>query len=300
MARTDVRYREAFNSLLDICASLDVNSQLPSEVSLAEQVAVSRTVVRNALQRLHNENIILWEGRAKTLIRSPRAKDRLEVPEQSTSIDELQSIFLNWVVRFDVPPGTALNITQLSKQFIVAPHTLQEFLASLARFGLVERRERGGWVLLGFTADYAVELSEFRSVLEVNAMRVLMGLPKDHPVWGKLTILREQHVALLERINTDYHDFSSLDEKFHMTINSVVKNRFIVDFQKIISLIFHYHYQWNKSNERERNEAAIKEHINWIDALQSGKLNVAEKAAKIHLNSSKETLLASLETHKLT
>lgn len=300
MARTDVRYREAFNKLLDICASLKVNSQLPPEIALAEQADVSRTVVRNALQRLHDENIIQWEGRAKTLIRKPLVKDRLKVPEQSTSLDELQSSFLNWVVRFDVPPGTSLNVTQLSKQFSVAPHTLQEFLASLVRFGLVERRERGGWMLLGFTADYAIELSEFRSILEVNAMRVLIGLPKDNPVWDKLRILREQHITLLERINTHYHDFSSLDEQFHMTINGVVKNRFIVDFQKIISLIFHYHYQWNKSNERERNEAAIKEHINWIDALESGKLKAAEKAANIHLNSSKETLLASLETHKLT
>jgi hypothetical protein len=34
---------------------------------------------------------------------------------------------------------------------------------------------------------------------------------------------------------------------------------FIVDFYDIISLIFHYHYQWNKVDERVRNRAAILE-----------------------------------------
>jgi hypothetical protein len=33
-----------------------------------------------------------------------------------------------------------------------------------------------------------------------------------------------------------------------------------IGFYDIITLIFHYHYQWNKQ-ERQRNEVAIREHL---------------------------------------
>jgi DNA-binding GntR family transcriptional regulator len=49
------------------------------------------------------------------------------------------------VLRFDVAPGTVLDVADLSRRFRVPPTMLQEFLASLQRFGLVERRPRGGW-----------------------------------------------------------------------------------------------------------------------------------------------------------
>ncbi len=300
MARTDTRYRESYNLILDLCDSLELQSQLPSELVLAKNIDVSRTVVRNVLQTLHDEGIILWEGRSKTLVRKPLATERFEVPKKTTSIDELQSSFLDWVVRFDVPPGTSLNVTRLAKKFDVAPHTLQEFLSSLLPFGLVERRDRGGWMLLGFTIDYALELSDFRTVLEVNAVKTLTRLPDDHPVWETLASIREQHVSLLERIDTDYHDFSSLDEAFHNAIHSVVKNRFITDFQKVIALIFNYHYQWDKSQERVRNEAAVMEHLDWIDALLARDEESAQKAALIHMATSKETLIASLKDHNRT
>ena len=65
---------------------------------------------------------------------------------------------------------------------------------------------------------------------------------------------------LLGQIDSRFHDFSGLDERLHRLINGASANRFIVDFHDIISLIFHYHYQWNKSDERERNAAAIGEH----------------------------------------
>ena len=44
-------------------------------------------------------------------------------------------------------------------------------------------------------------------------------------------------------------------------------NRFINDFSDIITFIFHYHYQWNKADEKERNKAAIMEHLTYIEAL---------------------------------
>ena len=298
MARTDERFRSAYNRLLDICSTMQPGDQLPAETILAEQMEVSRTIVRSALQRLDSDNLIQWEGRAKTLLRKPGQEHRLVPAETGLSAEELEHRFFEWILRFDVPAGTSLNVAQLSRQFGVPVHNLQEFLAGLSRLGLVERRPRGGWSLLGFTPEFAVELSEFRMVLELNAVRQLLSLPPEHEIWQKLKVLKHEHEELKAVLKDRYHDFSLLDEKFHSAINSVVKNRFVLEAQKLIKLIFNYHYMWDKRDELERNAAAIEEHLEWIDAMLAGDAARSEAAAVKHLRRSKETLLQSLRVHK--
>ena len=299
MARTDTRFRSAHNQMLTALKTCAVGAVLAPETRLSEELRVSRTVVRAVLRRLAERGVIAIEGRHKHLLRRPAPPDHLPERDDYISLRELEGRFLDWVLRFDVPADTGLNVAQLAKQFSVSPHKLQEFLAGLGHFGLVERRPRGGWRLLGFTADYAVELSEFRALLEVNAVRSVAALPDAHPVWDEIIALEEQHADLLARIETDFHDFSRLDEAFHRVLNSVVKNRFVSDFQKVISLIFHYHYQWDKQLERHRNEAAIGEHLRIIAALRAHDGARAEAATRAHLQTSKETLLGSLRGNRL-
>jgi DNA-binding GntR family transcriptional regulator len=96
----------------------------------------------------------------------------------------------------------------------------------------------------------------------------------------------------LEEIEQRYHDFSDLDSGFHRLINSALSNRFIDDFYDI-TLIFHYHYQWNKQNERQRNEAAIPEHLTYIEALLGGSVSMVDLACRAYLNSATQTLMTS-------
>lgn len=297
MARTNTRLIVSYNAMIEFCGSLKKGQNLPSENILAGQLDVSRTLVRAILTRLQEAGIVAWDGRDKQLLRKPRKSDFLDVPKQLLGIDALEDQFFDWVLRLDVPPGTSLNVRQIAREFSVAPHTLQEFLSSLSRFGIVERQPRGGWMLVGFTPEFAIELSDFRAVLELNAVSTLVALPPTHPVWSQIDALEAEHHALLERIDSDYHDFSRLDERFHQAINSVVENRFIDEFQKLISLIFHYHFQWNKSDERQRNADAIGEHLITIQALRSGNQTQAIAAARDHLATSKQTLLQSLREH---
>ncbi|WP_372803230.1 GntR family transcriptional regulator [Paracoccus seriniphilus] len=300
MARTDERFKHAYNGLLKRCHSLGVGAKLSSELALAEELDVSRTVIRAALARLDEDGVISWQGRNKTVMRLPKPTDRMEVASTPPSPEVLEERFFDWVLRFDVPAGTPLNVAQLARDFEVPPHSLQEFLASLSRFGLVRRRDRGGWELLGFTEDFAVELSDFRTVLEMNAISHLVACPDDHPIWARLEQLRQDHLKLAENLETRYHDFSRLDERFHETIGSSVNNRFIKEFQRVISLIFHYHYQWEKQTEKKRNAAAIAEHLALIDALQSRDETAALAAARAHLDTAKNTLRASMRTHNLS
>jgi DNA-binding GntR family transcriptional regulator len=299
MARTDDRFRSAYNETLTWIGQHKIGDSLPAETALAERLKVSRTIVRAVLSALLEAGVVHWQGRQKTILRLPVKADRLPLRDEYVPRDVLERRFLEWVLRFDVPAGTPLNVTKLAKEFSVPPHALQEFLSGLSQSGLVARRPRGGWLLLGFTAEYAIELSELRSVLELNAVRTLIALPKTHAVWQELDVLERQHHDLAARIDTDFHDFSRLDGAFHMALNSVVKNRFVTQFQKIISLIFHYHYQWDKRMERDRNAAAIAEHLAILTALRSGDEAAAVAAASAHLLTSKATLLGSLRVNDL-
>ena len=299
MARTDERFREAFNEALRLCDAMRPEDQLPSENDLSTRLDVSRTVVRAILEKLKDAGIITWVGREKRLLRTPREDDWLEVQEGQLDEQQLERQFLNWILRFDVAPGTALNVSELRRRFPVTPHMLHEFLASLSRFGLVRRRPKGGWELVGFTPEFAIELSEFRMVLELNAVSRFVQLPPDDPLWARLDELERKHRDLAADIDARFHDFSLLDEEFHTTIGSAVKNRFAAEFQKLISLIFHYHFQWDKSDERQRNEAAIGEHLRLIKALKARDGAAATAAATDHLKTSKQTLLSSLRVHAL-
>ncbi|TNJ40817.1 GntR family transcriptional regulator [Phaeobacter sp. B1627] len=299
MARSDTRYREAYNQILAYCETLPTAAPIPAETRLAEIAGVSRTVIRRCLARMEELGLISWQGRDKHLLRAPLADDRIAVPDAPADKSDFEQRFLDWVLRFDVPANTPLSVAELSRTFDVAQHDLKEFLAGLSRFGLVSRRPQGGWMLLGFTKDFAIELSDFRSVLEHNAVAQVADAPVDHPVWAALAQLRADHLALKQAIDTDFHEFSKLDERFHRCINSVVKNRFIAEFQKVISLIFHYHYMWDKTEEKHRNAAAIDEHLAIIDALEARDSEAAQAAALRHLRTSKTTLLSSLRHHDL-
>ncbi|MGY6704522.1 GntR family transcriptional regulator [Roseinatronobacter sp.] len=299
MARRDTRYREAYNRLLDFCATHAVGTDIPSETALCDMTGVSRTVVRRCLSRMAELELIAWNGREKHLLRAPVAEDRIALPDSADGREHLEQRFLDWVLRFDVPAGTPLSIAELARNFEVAQHDLKEFLAGLSRFGLVARRPQGGWMLRGFTKDFAVELSDFRLVLELDAVSKAVEAPVDHPIWPRLATLRNAHQNLSAQIETDFHEFSKLDEAFHEALNSVVRNRFIAEFQKVISLIFHYHYMWDKTHEKERNLAAINEHLAIIDAIEARDLQRATDAARKHLQTSKSTLLSSLRHHDL-
>jgi DNA-binding GntR family transcriptional regulator len=86
-----------------------------------------------------------------------------------------------------------------------------------------------------------------------------------------------------------------LDSRFHSFINRAVPNRFIDGFSDINALIFHYHYQWNKVDERQRNEVALTEHLTYIDALVTRNPSIIELACRAHLASARETLLRSTQ-----
>jgi DNA-binding GntR family transcriptional regulator len=289
--RSDAVYKRAFNEMLDLAARLGEGRRLPSEPALGTQLRVSRTTVRKVLAALHAEGAVVGQGRERTL-RSAEVRRFPEAETVSPSA-ELEQHFMEWMLRDNTRPGTLINELELARRFGVATSGVREFLNRFQRFGLIEKRLNSGWVFKGFNPQFALELFEIREMFELRSARTFAGLPQTSPLWHQLEIQRLEHRSMLAGIDTKFRDFSDLDSRFHKLVNTAVPNRFIDSFYDIITLIFHYHYQWNKRDERQRNEVAVREHLAYIDALQARDMTLIERACRAHLGSAKQTLISS-------
>jgi DNA-binding GntR family transcriptional regulator len=158
----------------------------------------------------------------------------------------------------------------------------------------LERRPSGSWMFRGVTKEFAEELFEVRLMFELRSAQRFVTLPEDDKVWRTLEQIQQEHLVLLAEAQTRFTDFSELDERFHRLINDASRNRFIVGFYDVISMIFHYHYQWNKREEKERNIAAIREHLIYIEALQSRDRNTAAASCRAHMTTARSTLMDSV------
>jgi DNA-binding GntR family transcriptional regulator len=291
--KTDTVFKRAFNDTIDLMTLLSPETVLPSENALGRQLGVSRTTVRKVLAELLDRGVIRNGGADRSMVVVGRTTARFPEAETVPLSAQVERQFMEWMLRDDTRPGTTINEVELARQFGVATTGIREFLNRFQRFGLIEKRPNAGWLFKGFTTSFALELFEIREMFELRSAKAFGALPETSPLWRQLASLREEHVNLLADLDGRYHDFSGLDNRFHRLVNSAAPNRFITDFYDIIALIFHYHYQWNKRDERTRNEVAIREHLTYIDALIGRNQSIIELACRAHLASAKNTLLGA-------
>ncbi|QLF68737.1 GntR family transcriptional regulator [Peteryoungia desertarenae] len=292
MAKQNTVFKDAFNRMLDVIQEAD---SLPSEPELCSRLGVSRTTVRAVLGRLGETGLIAWDKREKTVLRRPVQEDYFPSEETSSLSDIIERSFMRRILAGGAQPGMQINELELARDIGIGTTSVREFLIRFSRFGLIEKRPNSHWVLKGFTREFALELTEVREMFELRSAASFVHLAADHPAWGDLKDVEAEHHALLADIDNRYTEFSELDERFHLLIQKASSNRFIIDFYDIIAIVFHYHYQWNKTNARARNQRALEEHLNYIHALFSRDPSAVEKACRQHLKSARETLLQSIQ-----
>ncbi|GLS30938.1 DNA-binding transcriptional regulator, GntR family [Mesorhizobium albiziae] len=292
--KPDNVYKRALNATLELVKGGEFALGLPSENQLRARIGVSRTTVRKVIRELANRGIVVEQDGNKVPGRPVSKHDLFSGLETTSRLEHVERQFMEWMLRGGAAPGTLINELELARQFHVATNGIREFLIRFSRFGLVEKKSNSGWLFKGFTEDFALELFEVRVMFELRSARHFAELPEGSSLWGRLETIRRQHVDLLDSVEARFHDFSDLDNRFHRLINESGPNRFIDGFSDIITLIFHYHYQWNKADEKERNKAAILEHLTCIDALQSRNRRRIETAWRAHLRSARDTLVRSL------
>lgn len=294
MSRDNSMYKESFNRSLDYVAGLGVDATLPSELELSQKWGVSRTTVRAVLTHLNETKVIRWDGRRKTVLRKPTKPDYFAVEETISTAERVQTQFMEYILGSDLKPGTVLRESELVRSFGASTSVVRELLIRFSRFGLIEKERNRHWELRGFTRDFAIELADVREMFEQRAFDNMLAAGAGSELQNALLALEDEHQRIIDRIDDAYLSFPRLDEQFHRTMIDALSNRFIVDFFELVSVIFHYHYRWNKLDEHERNLAAAQQHLQVIHALKAGDHTAASAAFKNHLQHARATLLASV------
>lgn len=292
MSRENRTFKAAVNAALDHLGTRTPGEALGSEADLAARLSISRTTARGVLAHLAGAGVIAWEGRSKTLLRAPHPEDRFAPEETAPAQERAESRFLEWILRTDLPPGARINETDLARQIKAPTATVRDLLMNFRNSGLVEKNPNKHWTFLGFTREYAIEMCDMRELIERAALASLTRDPA-HPSLPEIHEMERLHIALLARDDSAMSEFPALDARFHRIVCRAAKNRFFDEFAHRISIIVHYHYQWNKRDETARNRAAIREHLAVIQAILQGDTISAQALFDQHLATARETLLAS-------
>lgn len=293
MPKPPIVFKRTSNHLLAYVADhVNVGDTLPSENTLADACQASRTAVRRVLQHLHTHRIISGM-RDRCLVRKPVASDYFDIEELQTGSERVQQVLMERVFLKDMPPGAEFSEMELAREAGASTVSVREFLIGFSRFGLIEKKPRGGWRLCAFDLDFAKELADMREMFEIAAILHFQTLPKTDPAYTELRRLIARHEQLLPVMDTRYSEFPALDRDFHTFLISLLRNRFAQSFYDVVSFVFHYHYQWDKVDEMKRNAYALQEHLDILRALAKRDGSAVDKI-RTHLASSRSTLMEAI------
>ncbi len=298
MAKLPTTTRRSTNLLLQhIAEHLPIGAALPTEVQMSELVASSRTAVRSALAYFIEKGLI-GGMKERHLLRKPQPDDFFDVSALHSATEQLQEVLMEWIYERDLPPGAEFTEAQLSRTAGVSTVAVREFLIRFSRNGLIEKNPRGGWRLCAFDAKYAEELGEAREMFELKAIERIGTLTPDDPIFARLEELLARHEALGKAPAAAHGEFPALDREFHTFLIGLLDNRFAENLNDVISMVFHYHYQWDKRDEIPRNQHALREHLAILRPLVKGEVAAALAAMRSHLHSARSTMLNSLRTRE--
>lgn len=297
MSRTQTLRQHVINQFIDAIIQGALVSPLPSQAMLADMFNISRTTVMHTLTYLTERGVLERQGTKYLLVRLPEGHDGFEVIaetlEAQTALFEKR--FYHMINQRQLVPGAAFTELQLARWCHVRPVVVREFLLRFSRYDLIESLRRGYWRMKQFDQAYAEKLFELREMLETHALGAFMALPDSDHRWMSLRELLERHRDLRSDIHQRYRQFSSLDQQFHRLIISAANNPFFDQMSEIISVIFHFHYQWDERSLKQRNTLAVEEHLAVLGAMLCRNDRLAMAELRHHLDTAKQSMIDSME-----
>lgn len=294
MAKPPIIFKRNTNILLNyIAASVAAGEVLPSEQRMAELTKGSRTAVRSTLAYLESRGIIAGL-RDRRLLRKPGPEDFFEEAELQSGADRIQQVLMERIYRNDLPPGADFSEAELARAAGASTISVREFLIGFSRFGLIEKKPQRGWRLCAFDRTFATELEQVRRMFELAAVEQLVSMPASHPAFEQLNHLIARHEEVKAGLPGSYDAFPALDREMHTFLIGLLNNRFALSLNDLVSLVFHYHYQWDKRDEVPRIEQAVREHLALLRALVRRDRDAAIGAMGRHLDSARSTMLDAI------
>ena len=297
MSRSQNLRHNVINQIIDDMARGHIPSPLPSQSALAEMYNISRTTVRHMLSHLGECGVLTQVGSHYVIVRKPEHDDGFDCTTASMTEQNriFEQAFFTMINQRQLRAGESFSELQLARAAGVSPVVVREYLLKFERYNLIKNEKRGQWSMKQFDQAYAEQLFELREMLETHSLQHFLNLPDDDPRWLQAKTLLERHRMLRDSIGSSFRMFSQLDREFHALLLSAADNIFFNQSLEIISVIFHFHYQWDESDLKQRNIIAIDEHMTILSALICRSDLDAILALRNHLETAKQSMLRSIQ-----
>lgn len=300
MSRSQNLRHNVINQVIDDMARGHVPSPLPSQSALAEMYNISRTTVRHILSHLSECGVLTQVGSDYVIARKPDNDDGFtctygSIAEQTRVFEHA---FFAMINQRQLRAGETFSELQLARAAGVSPVVVREYLLKFGRYNLIQSEKRGQWSMKQFDQSWAEQLFELREMLETHALQHFLNLQDDDPRWLEAKTLLERHRTLRDSIGSSFRMFSQLDRDFHALLLSAAGNIFFNQSLEIISVIFHFHYQWDERDLKQRNIIAIDEHMTILSALICRSDLDATLALRNHLDTAKQSMIRSINQNQ--
>jgi DNA-binding GntR family transcriptional regulator len=254
-----------------------------SDTALARELGVSRTPVRQVLQKLASQGVLeQTQARGFRLARTLRQSDSLDDIIPPSEIENLFNRLMTARATGLIPEE--VSETELVEQFSATRGAIRRTLMRMSDEGLVSRRAGHGWRFAEcLVSKEAVDESyDFRLIVECGALL----LPGYQPVAEQIKALEREQRAILERPIRDLSriEWFSANANFHETIVSWSGNRFLVQSlrrQNSLRRMTELN-DFSRLSEKRLREAG-QDHLAILDAIAAGDYKFAAALLRRHI-----------------
>jgi DNA-binding GntR family transcriptional regulator len=207
------------------------------------------------------------------------------IPLQRVStVDALTAALRDQVLDGRLPGGTPLREAELCEVFGVSRHTVRTALQALAHEGLARHEPHRGAFVPRLTTDEVVDLYRLRTVLEINAVRVLAREPRRRdPARAAVRALQ----AISEVAS--WTDVRDADLDFHRALVDALESprtsRTYAALMTELRLCF-----LQLQHELEDPRDVARQHTDILEAIESGDDDEAARLLRDHLDESRDNV----------
>lgn len=204
------------------------------------------------------------------------------------------------IITLQLKPRQRIDIGTAAKELAVSTTPVREALKQLTERGLVQARPNLGYHVVDLSDEDIRDIFALRLLLETFALeRGITRFPKT-----QLIDVRSETQGLLNQalpFAQLRQQFERNDERLHKEL--IIRNsgnRFIITLYDVmadfVSVVKQLTGAW--FNTQERMDAAIREHLSLIDALEARDLQAAETILKEHIRSAEQGCFSVLLTDR--
>lgn len=229
--------------------------------------------------------------KSKILTRDMR---RVNAIESVSLAKQISDVLQRKIVRREFAPGEKLNISLLAEEFGVSLTPVKEALTELTLKGLVEIVPRRGTFVSQISAKDIAELFGLRLLFEHYAAE--RGINRVTP--AQLQEMRDLVGKSGQYVDgdayTNYEDFMTLDEQFHLLIVSLAGNDRLLSFYKDLNV----HLQIARIYYMKQMKRAIevhKDHKAILKCCENKNLAALKKEITTHIKRIESAVLEVLD-----